>query len=219
MSNVITFQVADEADIDFIIDTIIEAEKSGSDKISFCNIFQISLEELKSIFREMIKENIQGQEFCYSDYIIAKVNGETAACCGGWVEAIDKMPSNFLKANLFLSFMGTERIEKSQFIFDSLREIIFKREVGTLQIENCYTIPKFRGMGLVSKIITEHIKIHKTKYLHLAKAQLSITKNNYYAKKAYEKIGFSVVAEKTSSNLNLLNYLPDISRLLMEKKI
>ncbi|MBA4250707.1 MAG: hypothetical protein C0425_04595 [Chlorobiaceae bacterium] len=219
MSETITFHRAEANDIDLIVDTIIEAEKSNSDKISFCNIFLVSLEELKSIFREMLKENIQGQEFCYSDYIILKVNGTDAACCSSWVEGTQQFSSAILKANLLFEYFGEEKMEKAQPLYDSLRELNLEREIGTLQIVNCYVKNTFRGMGLASKIISELINIQKTKYPLLEKAQLRITKNNLSAKKAYEKIGFSVVAEKTSSNLNLLNYLPDISRLLMEKRI
>jgi len=78
MEEEVKIRRANRADIDFIIETIIEAEKSLTDKISYCNIFSLSESELLDILRNILSEDITGQDLCYSEYLIAEVNGVVA---------------------------------------------------------------------------------------------------------------------------------------------
>ena len=64
-------------DIDFLIEAIIEAEKSGSEMISYCGIFGLSQAELIELMRKMLAEDLEGQQLCISGFAIACV------CCWG----------------------------------------------------------------------------------------------------------------------------------------
>ena len=56
---------ASERDIDFIIETIIEADKSGSNVISACNILNVNEQEYRNILKNILNDNIEGQEYGY----------------------------------------------------------------------------------------------------------------------------------------------------------
>ncbi|MCK9426822.1 MAG: GNAT family N-acetyltransferase [Ignavibacteriaceae bacterium] len=204
-------------DIDFIIETIIEAEKSLTNKISYCNIFSLTEDELISIFRDILSENVTGQELCYSDYLIAEINGEYAGACGAWVEGANGSSSAVLKADILFGFIPHEKIRDAKRFFTTLQELNIKREKDTLQIANAYVNEKFRGKGLVGKLINEHIKIQKELFPQLKKAQLRPTITNESAFKAYNKLGFELIYEKSTEDEKVLDYLPARGKYLMEK--
>ena len=54
-----SFRNAEIKDIPFIIETIIEAEKSGSNVIPTCKIFGLTEDEYKNILVEILAENYE----------------------------------------------------------------------------------------------------------------------------------------------------------------
>lgn len=192
-------------DIDFIIETIIEAEKSFTNKISYCNVFSLTEKELISIFKEILRENVTGQELCYSDYLIAEVKGEIAGACGAWVEGANGFSSAVIKGNILLEFIPHDKIRKAKHYFTTLQELNIEREKDTLQIANAYLKEKFRGKGLVGKLINENIRIHKALCPQLIKVQLRPTITNDSAIRAYNKLGFEITSKKSTNDENVLD--------------
>lgn len=64
MENLV-IRVATIHDIEFIIETIIEADKSGSNVISACNILNVNEQEYRNILKNILNDNIEGQEYGY----------------------------------------------------------------------------------------------------------------------------------------------------------
>jgi len=60
-------------DIDFIIKTIIESDKSSTDVISACNIFSLSESEYKEILKNILAESIGNNEYDINGYLIAEL--------------------------------------------------------------------------------------------------------------------------------------------------
>ena len=208
-----------QVDIDFIIEAIIEADKSNTERISYCNIFNLSLTEFKDILRNILKEDIEGQEFCLSNFLIAKVNGKNAGACCSWIEAIDEIPSYLIKYSLLAQYLDEENIKHSKEIAPFIKGLHIDREKLTLQIESVYVNENFRSLGISSKIINEHFRQNKIKRPDLEKSQLIVAKENDSALNVYKKLGFTVAKELKVDNDKILSILPSNCLVLMEKDL
>jgi len=210
---------ATEADKDFLITSIIEAEKSGSDVISYCAIFSITEPELRELLGNILDEDIEGQELCIPNFLIAEVNGEKAAAISGWVKQDMGMAGTMLKGNLYMYFLGQEKMISAAPSLTLMNEVNIDRENDTLQLECVYTNPAFRGRGLSRQLIDEHIRLQQAEGIPFSKVQIQLLKNNESAIKAYQKGGFSIVMEKKAADTAILKLLPCDTKILMEKHI
>lgn len=213
------FVKATEADLDFITDAVFAAVKSGTDILSYTTLFEKMEEELKPLFKEMIEEDIEGQELWLSGFLIAKdENGTPAATCCAWAEG-EEGPSSMLTAQVLSFGLGQETYQKAVVKKEIIESLRVEREEGSLQFEHIYTTPEFRGQGLAAQVIEEQIKQHKAQNTKLEKAQIILFKTNESALKAYSKMGFATTSEQHSQHPEILNYFPADTRVLMEKEI
>ncbi len=210
---------ATEADKDFLITSIIEAEKSGGNVISYCAIFDITEDELRSALRNILDEDMIGQELNISGFLVAEVDGERAAALNTWVENEGGMSSTMIKSNLLMYFIDRQKILNAGPAMALMNEINIHRDDNALQIECVYTAPKYRGLGLSSKLIGEHIRRKQEAAIQFDKVQVILLKNNEAAQKAYSKAGFSLVSEKRCADPAILKMLPCDTKILMEKEI
>lgn len=210
------FTYATEADVDFITDAVFAAVKSGSETLSYSTIFEKEENELKPLFKEMLLEDVEGQELWLSGFMVARdENGNPAATCCAWIEG-EEGPSAMLTAQVLAYGLGSEVFKKAtekNAVVESLR---VDREEGALQFEHVYTAPQYRGKGLAAKVIGEQIKEHKQRLPALQKAQIILFKTNDNALNAYQKIGFTIAREIRSAHQEVLTYFPSDTRVLME---
>lgn len=213
------FVKATEVDLDFITDAVFAAVKSGTDILSYATLFEKSEEELKPLFKEMIEEDIEGQELWLSGFLIAKDNNSnpSATCCA-WVEG-EEGPSGMLTAQVLSFGLGQETYKKALEKHEIIESLRVDRTEGALQFEHVYTAPEFRGQGLAAQVIEEQIKQHKAQNSKLNKAEIILFKTNESALKAYSKMGFKTASEQHSQHPEILNYFPTDTRVLMEKVI
>lgn len=202
----------------FLIETIIEAEKSGTDKIGLSNLFHLSEEKLRQCLIQMMEEEIDGCEFSISSFQIAEIEGISVAAIAGWIEGEneDNIPSGMLKSNLLGFVLPKESLEYVQKLSGLLGGIQIARETYTYQIEYVYVSPDYRGMGLISALLDAHSKLAGG-VVH--KMQVQAFANNSAAIKAYEKYGFKVKREYEVCDEQILNYLPYNIKLLLEKNL
>jgi len=219
MNEEFTYRRAEERDIDFIADTIIESEKSGTDKLSYCTIFSLEEAEFRRILKDILLEDIGGQELCLSGYLIAEANGEYAGACCSWIEGKDGTSSSIIKANILFYFLGEEKSRIADERSELIRKLNFERESGTIQLESGYVTPKYRGKNVCSNIILELIKNEYAKDNTLTKAQMIIAKTNELSYKANHKIGFEIVEERYVEDEEILKLLPSNRMILMENTI
>lgn len=208
---------ATESDIPFLVETIIAAEKSGTSVFSYSTLFELEEIKVKEILTEILSEDIQGQELCVSDFLIAFVDGVPAGAICGWVEGREG-PSNILKSNVLMFGFGKEHFGKVLNKAHLMEPLTISREEGCLQLESIYVSEKFRGMGIVNALIDAHLLNSKQHNPAVSKAQIILAKDNDAALRAYEKAGFNMVLEKFQPNAEILKYLPTQHKILMEKQ-
>ena len=205
-------------DLDFIIKAIIEAEKSGLDIISYCTLFELQEQEFVKILKNILLEDIEGQQLCVSGFAIAFVDDIAVASCCSWVEGQEGMSSSIITGSLLGEYIPALNFKIGSSKNELLKDIHVEREKGSMQIESVYTIPEFRGQGLIRKLIQFHAAKSVLNRPDIKKAQIILADNNINALSAYQKMGFSLKSIY-EGQAELLNYLPSNKRLLLETSI
>ena len=216
-----TLRKATISDNNFLSKVIIEAEKSGSDKIGLANVFNLTESELQNYLIQILDEEIEGCEFSYSSFVIAEFNAKPVAAFGGWIENENEnnQPSSILKSNLIGFVFPKEKMMELKNSQEIIKDILIEREPHSHQLEFAYVDAKLRGKGLTNKIINELLKIAKKKNPNLKKSQVQVLGNNTSAIKAYERAGYIEVERKESNHSLILEYLPCNVKLVLEKKL
>lgn len=206
-------------DVDFLVTTIIEAEKSSTNNLGLANYFEVTEEELRQYLKDILEEEIDGCELSVSSFIVAEYEGQVVSTRGGWLEGHneDEQPSAVLKSNLIQFHFPMEKVLNAQKKWEIVKDIQVEREWGTYQWEYSYTVPEHRGHHLVPRINEMHIQ--QAKELGAKKIQGHVFANNIKSIKAYERSGFEVVKRYTSSHPLTKDYYPDDTILLLEKEL
>lgn len=204
-------------DVDFLVTTIIEAEKSSTNNLGLANYFEVSEEELRQYLIEILEEEIDGCEFSVSSFIVAEYKGQVVSAQGGWLEGHneDEQPSAVLKSNLVQFHFPMEKVLNAQKKWEIVKYIQVEREWDTYQLEYSYTVPEHRGHHLVPRINEMHIQ--QAIVLGARKIQVHVFASNTKSLKAYERSGFEVVRQYTSSHPLTKEHYPDDTILLLEK--
>lgn len=59
-------------DIDFLIEAIIAAEKSGTDILSYSTIFDLTERDVQNMLRNVLEKNVTGCELSPCNFLIAE---------------------------------------------------------------------------------------------------------------------------------------------------
>ncbi len=206
-------------DVEFIATTIIEAEKSSTDKIGPANYFEVSEEDYRKYLIQMLEEEIDGCEISISSFVVAEYEGEVIAARGGWLEGDneDNAPSSLLKSNLFAYILPKENLMKGQSKYEIVKDIMIEREMGTYQLENSYTKAEFRGLRIMGILDAYHIDLAIKK--GVKKIQAHVSKENEKSLRACERSGFHVVKYFTSHHPQVKEYYPDDTMVLLERDL
>ena len=215
----LTIRPATLDDIEFIATTIIEAEKSSTDKIGPANYFEVSASDYRKYLIQMLEEEIDGCEISISSYVVAEYEEEIVAARGGWLEGNNEegASSSMLKSNLFAYVLPRENLMKGQIKYDIVKDIMIEREMGTYQLENSYTKAEFRGYHIMAMLDEYHINIAIKK--GVKKIQAHVSKNNDKSIRACERSGFHIVRSFTSKHPQVTDYYPDNTMVLLEREL
>ncbi len=206
-------------DIPDLIDTIVAAEKSGTEIFSYSKIFEMPESEIRNYFSAILAEDVQGQELCFSDYLVAEINGRFAGAVAAWIEGECGQESSIRKAMLLNYFLPKENVQKAIGKRKFLDQVHFDPDLGTLVIDIGLTLPEFRGRGILSLLMLEQTKLLCTRRPDVKVSQIHIMKNNKVAYHIYSKLGYQTVREKKCTDPVILNWLPSDTQVVMEKKI
>ena len=219
MSEEIKIRRATLNDVDFLVDTIVAAEKSGTDNFGLAKLFELSEGEMRTYIKAMLEEEIDGCEFSVSSFLVAEHQGRVVSAFAGWVEGQneDELPSSILKSNLVGYCLPVENVKKSQSKSEIVRPLQIEREEGTYQLEYSYTLPEYRGRGILGKIIEAHEKEAISN--NVKKIQVHVFDNNPSAIKSYEKKGFKITKRYESTYPDTSMFFPSNVELLMEKEL
>lgn len=182
-------------DIDFIIEAIIQAEKSGTEICALLSLWNCSESQLKFYLRAILEEEIDGTEWSISSFVVAENAGQVVGAFAGWVEGENEweLSSSILKANLMKANMPIEIIVDMAKFQREIESIHLDRTPGTLQLEYAFVLPQCKGRGIIGKII-EYI-IEKNNKVPSVEVQLFSNNNSAY--RAYSKLGFVRTFEST----------------------
>lgn len=215
----LTFRNASISDVPFLVDTIIEAEKSGTERLSYSTIFELSEDEVRKYLAEMFLEETDGCELSISSFLMAEINGEVAAALSAWIEEINGVPSAFLKGSLLNHILPKESIVKAMKINEIIREIHIEYQPNTIQIGAGYVDRKFRGNNLLRLLTEEIIERLIRKKSGVKTVWLQIFDCNVASLKTYEKANFKIVSFKESLSEEIIRYLPSNKKYLLKKTI
>ncbi len=211
----LSIRQATVGDIDFVIETIIESEKSGSNVISSCNIFALNELQFKEILKEVLLQNIPNYDYYLSGFLIAEKDGEYIGALGSWFEAPDETPSGIIKATVLFPYLDKLKMKDISKNTKVVKDLSLNRKSKTLQLEHGYTRMPFRRKGVFTRIIKEIILRNGDEY-NFEKVQGILFKENYKSFNAHLKLGYKVVEEKHTYNLEILKFFPYSTKVLME---
>ena len=211
----IQIQQATVEDVDFIIEAIIESEKSSSNMISSCNIFALNENEFKEILKDVLIQDLEGYDYSLSGFLVSKLNGEYVGASGTWLEGVDGTPSGLIKATVFFPYLDRAKIKGINKNTQIIKGLTLPREAGTLQLEHGYVREKFRRQGVFSQMIRHNIKRNLQKY-SFTKAQVILFKDNYKSYCANLKVGYEIVEERKVEDPEILKFFPYNAKVLME---
>lgn len=209
-----TIRQAGINDIEFLKDAIIAAEKSGGDVLFYNAVFGLTETETRQLIHHVLDEDIEGQEWCISHFLIASIDGKPAACLSCWIEGESGQASGILKAQA-LSFFLRERWTNASAKLEKIKLLQLHREESALQLECIYTSPEFRGKGLIPALIDHALKL----YPGVKRAEVQVMGNNDTAIRSYTKCGFLTDRKAHSADAELLTLLPGNTRISLKKDL
>ncbi|MBE0673429.1 MAG: GNAT family N-acetyltransferase [Bacteroidales bacterium] len=215
----ITFRNAIPDDIPFLVGIIIDAEKSGTDKLTYSTIFGLSEEEVQFYLAKMLAEDIKGCELALSSFIVAEHNGIPVAALSTWIEGIDGIPSSVKKGNLIGYILPTICLKRAHKAGEVIQELSIEYIQNTIVIGAGTVSPEYRSQGLMRLMVDRQIDLLSASAPNVTEAYVQIYGHNLPSIKCVEKLGFKKVFEKESTNPEILNYLPSNVKVFMKKDI
>ncbi len=201
-------------DVDFIVEAIVEAEKSGSDKLSYSAVFNLSEEKIKNLFRSMLLEEIDGCEFSITSYLVAEIDKKVVGTIGSWVER-QEAPSSFIKSNLLTYYLPKSSITFASKEAKITSELYIEHVIGALSLVVVYINPDHRGKRLFELLTDAHIKRNEG----IQELSIQVMANNIYAIRSYERYGFRKCLAKKTDNDQIMRFLPFNEKILMKKPL
>jgi ribosomal protein S18 acetylase RimI-like enzyme len=204
-------------DIDFVIAAIIEAEKSGTGYTLYQKLFGLTGDELSSLLRMMLLEEIPGSELCCDSFFICFANEAPVGCIASWIEGEGVQASNFVRANLLAYAIGAKRWAEAQSSMRILGEVEIVREPGTIQIESVYVSRAYRGKRIAATIIEHALSYWNANAPDIKKAQILSVIENEAAVRTFSGVGFVVTRRAQSTDVQLKSIFPGTGRFLWER--
>lgn len=207
----ISFRKGRQEDIPFLVQAIIAAEKSGTERLSYATMYGLKESEVVRLLSEMLEEEIEGQELCFSSFYVLESDGKPAATMAVWIEG-EEGSSSSLRSALLAHYIPVENLKKAMAYRKVFADLRVERTIGNLQMEGVYIAPEHRGKGLLGQLIQHITAQFKGRTTH---AELQVDGENLRAIKAYEKIGFRISLERQSDEADALLILPSNKKCAM----
>jgi hypothetical protein len=206
-------------DIPFLAETIIEAEKGGTDKLSYSTVFGLSIEEVRHYLTLMLNEEIDGCELSVSSFLVAETNGNVVAAVSAWIEGSEGIPSSVLKGNLLSYTLPEKCIERASSLGYLINDIHIDFAPDTIQLGLGYVLNSFRGNDLSTRLVNKQFENLSQLRPDISEIFTQIFECNRPSLRSAEKLGFKPVLIKESLKEEILNYLPFNKKILLKKTI
>jgi ribosomal protein S18 acetylase RimI-like enzyme len=204
------------SDIPFLVETILEAEKSGTEILSYSTIFGLSEEDVKSTIANMLEEDVDNCELSISSFLLAESDEVPIGAVCAWIEGVDGVSSSTLKGNLLSFSLPKASLDSAQLINQMIKELHIEYLPNTIQVGLVYVKKDARGQGLVGKLVSHKIEELKLLKPKVQDVYVQVFGHNVSAIRAYEKIGFQTVFSKFAKSEEIISYLPSSTKILMK---
>jgi len=206
-------------DIDFLVETVIQAEKSSSGMCGMANYFEITEDELRNYIKLAFEEEVDGCELSVSSFLVVEYEGKVVAAMGGWLEGDneDNMPSSLLKSNLLMYVIPRDKVLKSQKNALVIKDLNVEKEKGAYQLEYSFILPEHRGQFLLQDLTDAHLT--RAKALSAQKIQGHAFEANKIILLINKSMGFKITKKYVSKHPMILKFYPYDTIVLMEKVI
>jgi len=204
----ISFRKADIQDIDFIIDCIVEAEKSGSSIIANQQIFGLTEVEYRSMLRKILSEDVPGSEYCCDSFFLALDGVRPVGGFAMWLEGEGNQSSNMIKASLLSYSVGVEKWVETRPVLSLISSVMIPRTPKTFQIDAGYVIPDYRGMRISPMMNHFAIKWFIKQYPEITRIQTSCIIENEKSLKTLQHAGFVIINRSQSPDPEIKKYIP-----------
>ena len=203
---------AEPKHLDFIVDCIIESEKSGGTIFPYTAAFGIGINDFTQIIKDIFEEEIPDQPWCLDHwYVVENELGNAVAGLSSWIEGMNGTSSDMLKAQI-LNFFLKQEWESSKEKLEVLASITIPRKNGYIQLEHLYTHADFRGQGHMKSLILHVLESHDSE-----KAEIQVLESNKNAVSLYEYMGFSVNERQCNEAVERLSLLSGCCKLQLIK--
>lgn len=205
-------------DVPFLVETIIEAEKSGTDKLSYTTIFGLSEAESRKYITQMFLEEVDGCELSISSFLVVEKDGKTAAALSAWIEGNQGVSSSVLKGNLLKYILPERCLLHAQKVSSLIHELNIEYTENTIQIGAGFVAEEYRGNRLLGVLNDEIINRLSASNPDISEVYAQIFSNNFPSIRTYEKAGFRVIYKKKALSKEILNFLPSDEKILMKRE-
>lgn len=202
------------SDLPFLIECVLQAE-SLSGKSTYETLLNFNATQTTNLLKSIFEEEIEDQEVCVHSFAVVTYRGEPVAGCAAWIECLNGTPSNTLKATA-LHFLTQQNFQNNPF-FHALADVNIPRTPMTIQLESFYTHPEFRGKNLAQLLIEFHLFYLQSPEIKFAEIQT--VNENLPAIKAYQKAGFSMYQQTSSTDPLVYQLLGGSGKTLLQKSI
>lgn len=215
----IIIRQATKTDIPFLVKTIVEAEKSGTEILSYSKVFGISEYEAMKYISAMLLEEVDNCEISINSFTVAETNGQVAAALSAWIEGKGDVPSAELKGNLLNYTLPYKSIQNAASVHEIVRGVHIDYIPRTIQKGAMYVDKRFRGRHFIDMLMEYSIKQILKTDPDITQVYTQVFDCNIPAVKVYERNGFRIVETKESGDNRILNYLPSKKKLVMYKNV
>jgi GNAT superfamily N-acetyltransferase len=207
----ITFRKAEWKDLDLILEGIIASEKSGTTILSYCTLFDLNIEEFRTILISIFKEQVENQPWCLTHWLIGELGKDAVCCLTVWKENSSFQASDLLRIQLLSHFIPVKfKMAKERLV--QVAKVSIKRKPEYIQIEHLYTLEKHQGNGFMKTFL-----IYICLLFPRQKLEIQVMANNIKALNLYESVGFQVTEKKCWDGLYELNLLPSNCKISLTK--
>lgn len=215
----IKFRKATIEDIPFLVETIIEAEKAGTDILPYNTIFGLTEDEAKKYIAKMLEEEIDGCELSLSSFLLAEIDNNIIGASSAWIEGSEGISSQMIKGNLLKYTLPPRAIQQALTLNEIIHDLYFDHKKNTIQFGVGYVAKEYRGRNLFGQLKNKQIEMLKENGKNITEAYVDIFGVNKSAIRANEKLGFKLVDVKETKRIEILNILPSNKKLLLRKNI
>lgn len=217
----VTFRPATPDDVDFCVETVLMAESSGSKTQPWTALMNLPEDRVRKIIREILLEDIKGQELALSIFVIAESEGKYLGACGNWIEKCEDKPSSILKAEILDYYFPKESLEYARPIIKRLHPFQYPKEKHCAYFEYLYIIPQYRSISLLLQLMEKSSQnaIDSFPHIHVPRIYGGTSGTNPFMIRATRRIGYTLWKTITLEGEDLLQYIPSLTRYVMKKEL